>query len=86
MRNLLNTLYVFYVRNVLDGWGETRVNCEFGVVYYGGNRQVVEDVGNVLPDSGATVFALTLSVEAVDLCYLAGFVVAAEQSNSVGIS
>ena len=44
--------------------------------------QVVEEIGKVLPDICITIFAQTFVVEAVDLSNLAGFVIAAEDSDA----
>ena len=49
-------------------------------------RQVVEQVGEVFPHVGVAVFAQAFVVEAVDLGDLAGFVVAAEDGDALGVA
>ncbi len=56
------------------------------VVNEGGEREVVEKVGEVLPHVGVSVLAQALVVEAVDLRDLARLVVAAEDGDPLGIS
>lgn len=56
------------------------------VVNEGGEGEVVEKVGEVLPDVGVAIFAQTLIVESVDLCDLAGFVVAAQNGDAAGVT
>jgi len=45
--------------------------------------QIVEEIGEILPDVGVAVLAQTLIVEAVDLCYLATLVIAAQNCDAV---
>lgn len=52
----------------------------------GGEREEIEKVGEVLPHVGIAIFAQALVVEAVDLGDLAGFVVAAEDGDALGIA
>lgn len=49
-------------------------------------REVVEEVGEVLPNVGVAVLAEALVVEAVNLSDLAGFVVATEDGNTLRIA
>ena len=46
----------------------------------------VEDLTAGFPDGGVAVFGLAFFVEAVDLGYLTGFVVAADEGDSVGVA
>lgn len=48
-----------------------------------GQRQVIEEVGEVLPDVGSSVFTKALVIEAINLGDLSTLVVATEDSNSV---
>lgn len=56
------------------------------VVDQGGQRKVVEEVGEVLPDVCVAVFSKALVVEAIDLGDLAGFVVSSENGYALGVS
>lgn len=52
----------------------------------GGKREEVENLAAGFPDGGVAIFCLALFVEAVDLGDLAGFVVAADEGDTVGES
>lgn len=86
MRNLLNSVKSSDVIEGIDTGRETSVEAEDLVVDEGGQGEVVEQVGEVLPDVGISVLAETLVVEAVDLSDLTRFVVAAEDGDALGIS
>lgn len=64
----------------------TSVDAENLVVYYDTQGQKVKHVGKVVPDVGVAVLARALGVEAVGLGDAAGFVVASDQMDSVGVS
>ena len=64
---------------------EPAVQAEDRVVDGRGQRQVVEEVGEVLPDVGVAVLAQALVVEAVDLRDLPRLVVAAQDSHAVAV-
>lgn len=51
----------------------------------GGQGEEVEEVGEVAPDIGIPVLAKTLVVEAVHLCDLAGFVIAAKDGDAIAV-
>jgi hypothetical protein len=55
------------------------------VLYDCSDRKVVEEVSVELPDSGATKFPLTFSVEAVDLGDLSCLMIASEQGDSLRV-
>ena len=46
----------------------------------------VEDLTAGFPDGGVAVFGLAFFVEAVDLGYLTGFVVAANEGDTIGVA
>ena len=52
----------------------------------GAQHEEVEDLTAGFPDGGIAVFGLAFFVEAVDLGYLTGFVVAADEGHAVGVS
>jgi hypothetical protein len=62
------------------------VEAEDLVLDEGGEGEVVEEVGEVLPHVGVAVLPQALVVEAVDLCDLAGFVVAAQDGDALGVA
>ena len=56
------------------------------VVDQGGKGEVVEEIGEVLPDICVAVLAQALVVEAVDLGDLTGLVVAAEDGDALWVA
>jgi hypothetical protein len=65
---------------------QTAVQTEDLIVDQGGEREVVEEVCEVFPDIRVAVLPQTFVVEAVNLSDLAGFVVAAENGDALGVS
>jgi hypothetical protein len=86
MRNFLDTINGANVVKGINGWGEASVETEDLVVDESGEREVVEEVCKVLPNVGVAVLAQALVVEAVDLCDLAGLVIASEDGDAPGVS
>ena len=86
VRNLLNTVESSDVVQGIDGWGETAVEAEDLVVDEGGERQVVEEVGEVLPDVCVAVLTEALVVKAVDLGDLARLVVSTEDGDTLWVA
>ena len=86
MRNLLYTIQCSDVIKGIDAGGETSVQAEDLVIDQGGEGEVVEEIGEVLPYIRIAVFSETFIVEPIDLCDLAGFVVAADESHTVWVS
>jgi len=84
--NFLDSVQTPDVVQCVDAGGETTVQAEYLVVDKSGEREVIEEIGEVLPDVGVAVFAEAFVVEAVDLGDLAGFVVAAEDGDTLGIA
>ena len=71
-------LYALNALDIIDGLqrrGDTRVHAENLVVDEGGNRKVIEEVCEELPDDWTAVLFLALGVEPVYLCGLPGLVV-----------
>lgn len=71
MGHLLDSVEGANVVEGVDARGETAVKTEDLVVDEGGEGEVVEEVGKVLPDVCVAVLAQALVVEAVDLSDLA---------------
>jgi hypothetical protein len=86
VRHLLDPVQSPDVIESVDAGGQTAVQAEDLVVDEGGEGQVVEEVGEVLPDVGVAVLAQTLVVEAVDLSDLAGLVVATKNGDALRVS
>jgi hypothetical protein len=84
--NFLYTIKCSDVIEGIDAGGKTSVEAEDLVVDEGGEGEVVEEIGEVLPYIGVAIFAETLIIEPVDLCDLAGFVVATEDGDTLRIS
>ena len=83
---LLDSIELPHVIKGVDGGAEATVETEYMVVDQGREGEVVEEVGEELPHVGTAVFANALVVEAVHLRDLSGFVIAAKDEHSVGIS
>ncbi len=67
----------------VDGWAESTVQAEYLRVHEGSQREIVEKVGEVLPDVGVAVLAQALVVEPVNLGDLTRLVVATEDGDPV---
>jgi hypothetical protein len=85
MRNFLYTVERSNVIEGVDARRQTAVQAEDLVVNQGGEREVVEEVCEVLPDVGVAVLSEALVVEAVDLCDLAGLVISAQDGDSLRV-
>lgn len=86
MGNLLNSVKRSDIIESINTRRKASVQAEDLVVDEGGEGKVVEQVGEVLPHVGISVLAETLIVEAIDLGDLTRLVVAAEDSDALGIS
>lgn len=62
------------------------MDAEDSTINNGGDIETIENLSTEFPGIGASIFALALVVEAVDLSDLSRFVVAAKESDFVGIS
>lgn len=76
MRNFLDSVKGSNVVECIDAGRETSVEAEDLVVDEGGEGEVVEQIGEVLPHVCVSVFAEAFIIEAVHLSDLARFVVA----------
>ena len=56
------------------------------VVNEGSEREVIEEICEVFPHVGIAIFSKTLVIEPVDLCNLAGFMVATKDGDALGVS
>jgi len=86
MWDFLYTIERSNVVESIDTRGETSMETEDLVVDKGGKGEVVEEVGEVFPHVRIAIFSETFIIEAIDLCDLAGFVVATENGNALRIS
>jgi hypothetical protein len=86
MRHLLDSVQGSNIIQCIDTGRQASVEAEDLVVDQGGEGEVVEQVGEVLPHIGIAVLPETLVVESVYLCDLARLVVAAENGDAAGIS
>ena len=69
-----------------DFGAQAAVDAEDFAVDDGAEDEEVEDLAAGFPDGGVAVFGLAFFVETVDLGYLTGFVVAADEGDSVGVA
>ena len=86
MWNLLYTIQCSDVIKGIDAGGEASVQAEDLVVDQGGKGEVVKEISEVLPYVRVAIFSETFIVEPIDLCDLAGFVVATEDGDALGVS
>jgi len=86
MRDLLRSRYHAYLIQRPDLRAQATMHAENTAVDDSGEGKEVKDLAAGLPDGGVAVFLLAFFVEAVDLGDLAGFVVAADEGDFVGVS
>ena len=84
--NLLRTSYDADLIKGADFGAQTAVYAEDFAVDDGAEDEEVEDLTAGFPDGGVAIFGLAFFVETVDLGYLTGFVVAADEGDSVGVA
>ena len=78
VRYFLYSFNFFDIRYVLNCRGEPCVHAEHVVFNDCGYGQVVEQIGEELPDERGPILALALRVEPVDLRDLSSFMIASE--------
>jgi len=86
VRHFLDAVQGANVVQRVDTRRQTTVKTKYLVVDQGRERQVVEQVGKVLPHIGVAVLAKTLVVEPVHLRDLARLVVAAEDGDALRVA
>lgn len=86
MRDLLESVYVFDVVNLMQGWTQTTMDCKGFVVDYSSNRKEVKHICELLPDLRWAVLALTLCIKTIYLSDLSSLVVATQQADAIWIS
>ena len=62
------------------------MNAKDLVVDHAGQRQVVEHVGEVVPDRCVAVLSRALGVEAVRLSYTAGFMITPDEVDAAWVA
>jgi hypothetical protein len=72
--------------NAMDAGRQTTVDAKDLVVNDAGEREVVEHVGEVVPDSSVAVLAAALGVETVGLGNSSRLVVAADKVDAMGVA
>jgi len=86
MWHFLDTVQSSNVVKGINAGRQTTVETEDLVVDQCRQRQVIEEVGKVLPDVRVAVFTQTFVVEAVDLRDLSGFVVSTENGDALWVA
>lgn len=86
MGNLLNAIERPDVVERVDRRTQAAVETEDLVFDKSGEGKVVEEVGEVFPDIGVSIFTQAFIIKAVDLCDLAGFVVSSKDSDTLGVT
>lgn len=61
---------------------QATMNAEDLIAYDDTQRQVVEHVGEVMPDVGTSIFPSAFSVEAVRLCDASRFMISSDEVNA----
>ncbi len=82
MRNFLNSVEGTDIVECVNAGRKPTVQAEDLIVDQGGEREVIEEVGEVFPNVRIAVFSQAFVVEAVDLGDLSGFVVSTEDGDS----
>lgn len=70
----------------VDAGRQTAVETEDLVVDEGGEREIVEEVSEVLPDARIAIFAQALVIETIHLGNLAGLVVSAKDGDALRVA
>ena len=86
MRHLLYPIERANVVQGIDAWRETSVEAEDLVFNKSGEREEVEEIGEVFPDVCIAVFPEAFVVETVDLGDLTGLVVTAEDGDALWVA
>ena len=86
VRSLLNPIELPNLVQSVDTWREAAVEAEDGVVDDSRQRQVVEQLGELLPNVRVSILAQAFVVEAVHLGDLARLVVASQDRDSVPVA
>ena len=86
MRDLLRASYDADLIKGADFGAQAAMHAEDFAVDDGAEDEEVEDLTAGFPDGGVAVLGLAFFVETVDLGYLTGFVVAANEGDSIGVS
>ena len=84
--DLLRTSYDADLIKGADFGAQAAMHAEDFAVDDGAQDEEVEDLTAGFPDGGVAILGLAFFVETVDLSYLTGFVVAANEGDSIGIS
>lgn len=84
--DFLDTVQGSDVVQSVNAGRQTSVEAENLVVDQGSQRQVVEEIGKVLPYVGVAVLSKAFIVETIDLGNLSGLVVASENGDALGVS
>lgn len=67
MRHFLDSVQLSDLVEGVDGWGETSVETEDLALNDGGQREVVEELSELLPDVGVSILSQTLVVETIPI-------------------
>jgi len=86
VRHLLYSIERANMVERVDRRRQAAVQTEYLALDERGERQIVEQVREELPDVCVAVLAKALVVETVHLCYLSALVVAAYQSNTIWVT
>ena len=71
MWNLLYTVQCSDVVEGINAWGETSVEAEDLIVDEGSKREIIEQIGEELPNIGIAIFSEAFIVETINLRNLA---------------
>ena len=86
MRDLLDPLDLCNVIDVLKRGRQTRMHTENFAIDSSRQRQIIKQVGELLPDDKAAILFLAFNLKAVDLSDLARFMIASQQVEPVRVA
>jgi len=86
MWDLLDAVQRTDVIECVDTGRQTSVETEDLVIDESGQGEIIEEVGEKLPDIRIAIFTEALVVETIHLCDLSGLVVASQYGDPLGIS
>lgn len=86
MRHFLDPIQGTDVIKGINGRAQAAMETENLVIDECGEGKVVEEVGKALPDTRVAVLTQALIVEAVNLCDLAGLVIATKDCDALWVT
>lgn len=83
MRNFDNPVNFTHLIESVEAWRQTSMQAENLLLNDGAEREVVEEVGQVLPDVRVTILPKTFVIKTINLGDLSTLMVTSKDANSV---